>query len=220
MNVEYKSAGVAQLSDLGALGDGWTITGLGSTYELDAVSDRVMPGAYADTIRERPKIPLLWSHDTGEPIGRVEQMTETSQGLWFKAKLSDTRRGRDVKALMSDSALSGVSIGYSVARSSYHTEDGKRVRRLHKINLHELSMVVFPAAGGARASLKSAWHDALVIAEYEARKGGIYPRELERKYNRILRREVGYYQQQIGRELERERMLEEINAAMAELKAL
>jgi len=220
--LQYKAGGVAVLGDGG--GDGWIIQGLGSTYGLDQGFDRVQPGAYRDSLQERPNVPLLWAHNPEELIGKTLFMTETSEGLYFKGQISPTRRGTDAAALMRSGSLSGVSIGYSIARSSYQQENGKRVRLLHAINLHELSLTPFPMNLGARATLsagKSAWARALTIAEYEAIRDtkGLWaiPKRLHAAYNRAIHHDVCYQAQQARRALDVERLVAEIDA---ELRAL
>jgi len=60
----------------------------------------------------------------------------------------DVAKGREAYSLMKQGALSGLSIGYSVIKSSSKSN----VRLLEELKLYEISPVTFPANGEARVS--------------------------------------------------------------------
>jgi phage head maturation protease len=68
----------------------------------------------------------------------IESLYSDENGLKFKAKLSNTTRGKDVAELINDGALSEFSIGYRVEDAIYK-EEGVRV--LTKLYLYEFSVV-------------------------------------------------------------------------------
>jgi len=216
--IEYKSAGFAGLANEGG-GDGWTISGLASTHDVDLQNDVIPFGAYTQSLHERPTVPLLWGHEDKQlPIGRTIAMRETSAGLFFKARLSDTRQGRDVRTLLGDSVLSGISIGYTAPKTSDVTIGGQRVRSLDQIDLYELSVVTWPAQPGARATLDAAKtaraRRAMAIARYEYHKSrGYVPPWVDRQYTQAMKNEW-------LAEIARARQLAEVEAALAELRAM
>lgn len=93
------------------------------------------------------KVPLLWQHKAGEPIGTIERIAEDAHGLRVIGRLSGaTQRGREAAALLAEGALSGLSFGYRVRR-------GKRSgakRELLGLELIEISLVTFPMQPLAR----------------------------------------------------------------------
>ncbi len=127
-----------------------TFQGYASTFgNLDLVGDVIHPGAFTKTLAERGgKVRLLWQHDTTEPIGKPLELREDAKGLYIKAKVSDTSRGRDALALLRDGAIDSMSIGYDVIPSGVDFSkgsDGKTVRNLRELKLYEVSLVSFPA---------------------------------------------------------------------------
>ena len=102
-------------------GEGRTLEGYAATFgNVDLVSDMIHPGAFTKTLTERGnKVRLLWQHKTDEPIGRPIELREDAKGLFIKAIISDTARGRDVLALLKDKAVDSMSIGYEVVQSDH-----------------------------------------------------------------------------------------------------
>ncbi|MFA5053612.1 MAG: HK97 family phage prohead protease [Parcubacteria group bacterium] len=127
---------------------GRTIEGYAATFgNVDLVNDIIHPNAFAKTLVERGgKVKFLWQHDTKAPLGRVLEMNEDNNGLYFKAVISDTQQGRDALALLRDNAIEGMSIGYEPIVSDFSKYDGKTVRNLRELKLHEISLVTFPAS--------------------------------------------------------------------------
>jgi Escherichia/Staphylococcus phage prohead protease len=113
--------------------------GLASVYNvLDAQGDVVDPGAFAGASEE---LPLLWNHNVDEVIGKVV-LSDSPTGLRVHGMLNmGVARAKEVWSLLMQRAVTGLSIGYSVAQSVYR--DG--ARHLREINLHEVSVTPFPA---------------------------------------------------------------------------
>jgi len=129
--------------------EGRTVEGYASVFgNLDLGRDIVEPGAFAKTLVERGnKVRFLWQHDQREPIGRPIEMREDDHGLFIKAIVSDTGRGRDALALLRDGAISGLSIGYdAIPGATEYTKgaDGESVRLLKELRLWEFSLVSMP----------------------------------------------------------------------------
>ena len=81
---------------------------------VDSGGDIIEPGAFTKTIAEgweRVKI-LALHNDCTLPIGKPLELREDSNGLFIKAKISDTAMGRDIKVLLKDGVLNELSIGY------------------------------------------------------------------------------------------------------------
>lgn len=138
---EVKSTGLGEIS------------GYASVFNVvDLQGDMVVPGAFADSIRETGgKVPVLWQHDTKEPIGHTIELREDSTGLFFRAVLAmEVRRAREALALIRAGSIDGVSIGYAVQKERH--ENG--VRKLLKLRLAEISLVTFAANPLARVTGK------------------------------------------------------------------
>ena len=130
---------------------GRTVEGYANVFGVkDSVGDIVHHGAFGKTLVERGgKIKFLWQHELGEPIGRILEMNEDDHGLFMKAIISDTARGRDSLALLRDGAVDSFSIGYdSMKGGTDYSKDpvsGETVRNLREIRLYEVSLVTLPA---------------------------------------------------------------------------
>jgi HK97 family phage prohead protease len=104
-------------------------------------------GAFADA---RPEaVPLLATHAHDElPIGRAITFTDTDTGLEAELRVSETRAGDDVLALVRDGAATGLSVGF-VPIDDVWSADRTKVERA-RARLVEVSIVAFPAYDAAR----------------------------------------------------------------------
>ena len=128
--------------------------GYASVFDVvDNQRDIVLPGAFAQTIRDRaPQIKLLWQHQPEEPIGVIETLFEDARGLYVEGRLLlDVARSREAFALLKAGAVSGLSIGYSPVRYTIDPDSG--VRRLAEVDLYEVSLVTFPANQAANVTV-------------------------------------------------------------------
>lgn len=146
MEREYKSFEF-KLSALDPTGR--TIEGYAAVFgNTDLGGDIIHPGAFAKTLAERGnKVKFLWQHDMHEPLGKVTELREDGAGLYVKATISDTARGRDALALLRDNAIGGMSIGYDAVKGGTdytQTDGGDTIRNLRELKLWELSLVTFP----------------------------------------------------------------------------
>ena len=124
-------------------GDRREISGYASTFlNEDLQADRMLPGAFAKTLSERGgRVPLCWSHDWNEPIGRLVEAREDGKGLYVRALMASTTRARDAVSLVEDEVIDSMSIGYETVKSSYNGQ----VRELSEVKLFEVSLVAIPA---------------------------------------------------------------------------
>lgn len=131
-----------------------TFTGYASIFgEHDYHDDIVVPGAFQKSLsvhkEKNRKIPMLWQHNSREPIGVYPVMVEDEKGLYVEGELNmKVQRAVEAHALMDQGALTGLSIGYTTERSEWDEKTG--IRRLIECNLFEVSPVTFPAGDSAR----------------------------------------------------------------------
>jgi uncharacterized protein len=137
----------AKLSDLGRD----AFEGYASLFGVpDGAGDVVMPGAFAASLRKRParEVRMLYQHFAHEPIGVWETIREDGTGLHVRGRLTlDVVRAREVRALIADGALDGLSIGFRTTRARRDAKTG--LRRLDEIDLWEISIVTFPLLKGS-----------------------------------------------------------------------
>ncbi|MDX0884003.1 HK97 family phage prohead protease [Sinorhizobium medicae] len=129
-----------------------TFEGYGSIFgNVDAYGEKVVPGAFVESLakhrREGTNVLMLWQHDPDNPIGVWEDLAEDAKGLYGKGRLIlEIQKAREVRALMLQKAIGGLSIGYR----EIDTEPDGNVRLLKKLELYEISPVAFPANRRAR----------------------------------------------------------------------
>lgn len=114
---------------------------------VDSYGDVVMPGAFKKTLKEQKHFPLLWSHNIMEPIGIVSGH-EDKRGLAVNGELNlDVQRAREVRSLMKQESINGLSIGYQTLDESRDREIS--ARQIKEAKLWEISPVVFQACPDA-----------------------------------------------------------------------
>lgn len=173
--------------------DDGTIEGYGSVFGVrDNYDDVIAKGAFDATLKEHRAAgtmpAMLWQHDSCEPIGVWESMTEDDKGLSIKGRLAlDTVRGKEAHALLKMGALNGLSIGFMSKQWAYDRETD--VRTLTEIELWEVSLVTFPANEKARVTnVKSA--DELTApkdAEKALRDAGFSKSDATAFVSRVMR---------------------------------
>ena len=154
---------------------------------MDEGGDVVEPGAFAKTLQERgQRVKICWQHDWREPIGKPLELREDAQGLFVKARLSDTQRGRDALTLLRDGVVDELSFGYETIKSEWGKDgDGQRVHLLKELRLYEISPVTVAMNEQARISAVKAaipphttpkadedvaWDAGAVLREVEGRE--------------------------------------------------
>lgn len=139
--------------------DGGIIAGYASTFDPvpDAYGDIVAPGAFAKTLEKWAElnaqgkyIPLLWGHDTNDPmsnIGRVIEAYEDERGLFIRAEFdADNERAQYVRKLAAEGRVYQFSFAYEVKSAGDITlDDGIRANELREVELFEVSVVQIPA---------------------------------------------------------------------------
>ena len=122
----------------------------------DSYGDVIVKGAFSKTISQGGRngngIPMLWSHDSHEPIGSYPMLVEDGNTLKVTGKLAmGVQRAKEVYELIKLNIIKGLSIGWdfirdnegTIDKSTVEIKDGKRY--LKEIELWEISPVVFPA---------------------------------------------------------------------------
>jgi HK97 family phage prohead protease len=108
---------------------------------VDRGGDVVRAGAFAESLRERRGVPLLWQHRPGAVVGVIETLAEDTRGLRVVARVTHPTAAR----LVERGALTGLSFGYRVTAAR-----GSNPRELLALDLAEVSLVAVPMQALAR----------------------------------------------------------------------
>jgi HK97 family phage prohead protease len=106
----------------------------------DSGGDVVRRGAFAEALKRVGEVPLLLQHK-GQPVGRIEHLSEDKRGLRVIARVEDGRVGELVRR-----GMRGLSFGYRVREAS--ADAG--LRELRALDLVEVSLVKRPMQKLAR----------------------------------------------------------------------
>jgi HK97 family phage major capsid protein/HK97 family phage prohead protease len=127
-------------------GDKRTFSGIASTPTTDRMGDIVEPGG---AVFKLP-IPLLWQHDSRQPIGWVTEAKVTAKGIEISGEIADVPEEGDLKNRLATAWQSikaglvrGLSIGFDPIEHSQI--DGTWGYRYTKWEWLELSAVTIPA---------------------------------------------------------------------------
>ena len=132
------------------------IEGYASVFGLvDRGGDVVLPGAFKASLsawkKKKSLPPMLWQHDSWQPIGVWTDLVEDEKGLKAIGQLvMDVPAAAAARALMQAGAVKGLSIGYNT--EDYEVDRQTGVRRLKKVDLWEISLVTFPMLPEAQVS--------------------------------------------------------------------
>ena len=144
---------------------------------LDSYDDRLWPGAFTKTLRERfGKIYHLWQHDFGcPPIANITDLREVSRdelppvvlqeapeaqgGLQVTRVYHETERAQEVLINLKAGVPLQMSFAYDAIKYDYEEKPGakyewERIRNLREVRLYETSDVLW-GANDATVAAKS-----------------------------------------------------------------
>ena len=107
----------------------------------DRGGDVIRPGAFARSLAAKREVPLLWQHERGRVIGRIERLEEDGRGLRVIGQIEDQL----IAAGLAEGG--GLSFGYRV-REGRQGRSG--MRELIELDLVEISLVGVPMQPLAR----------------------------------------------------------------------
>lgn len=121
--------------------------------------EKLAPGAFARTLREKPDVVMLLDHDSGRVLGRISAGTlalrEDRIGLWFNLDVDTTTpEGQTALGTVGRQDIRGCSFGFRV-RAEEWQDGGDRLplRIITDVDLYEITLTAFPAYPTTSASL-------------------------------------------------------------------
>ena len=121
--------------------------------------EQIKPGAFKRSLQARNDIKLLFNHDTGQVLGSTRagtlQLREDERGLLATATFPDTQLGRDTATLIRRGDIGKMSFGFRVPQGGDSWNADGSQRSLNQVNLHEVSIVSFPAYEATTVQMRS-----------------------------------------------------------------
>lgn len=138
--------------EIRAEGDGMTLRGYAAIFNSPSQPlpfiETIQPGAFRDALKSRNDIKLLWNHDTSIVLGSTRagtlRMGEDAKGLWVENDLPNTTAGRDAKISIERGDVNAFSFGFRIPVGGDEWVSADQ-RILKRVNIHEVSIVAFPA---------------------------------------------------------------------------
>jgi HK97 family phage prohead protease len=127
------------------------IEGYASTRDIDRTGEIVEPGAFADSLKDFMKNPVLtYMHDWSNPIGKIIDARIDEVGLFIRAEISET--AQRIWKLIEEGILRALSIGYEVVEEKLV----EGLNHILKLRLYEVAVVSIPANRRALFSVSKA----------------------------------------------------------------
>jgi HK97 family phage major capsid protein/HK97 family phage prohead protease len=170
--MKHRAYSTLEIKSVEGEGNGRTFKGIASTPSPDREGDIVEPKGAEFKL----PIPLLWQHDSRQPIGWVTSATVTDKGIEISGEVADIEEEGELKTRLltawqslKSGLVRGLSIGFRPVESS--RIEGTYSYRYTKWSWLELSAVTIPAnADASITSIKAADTQALAALGH-VRKG-------------------------------------------------
>lgn len=124
--------------------------------------EEIKPGAFDRTLTAGADVRFLGEHDPGRLLARTTndslRLTTNRKGLVVDADIVPTSYARDMALLMGSGVLNEMSFAFTIpdgGDSWSRTKDGKEVRTITDVDLHDVAVVAFPAYAGTEAALRT-----------------------------------------------------------------
>jgi len=146
--------------EIRAVGDGMTLRGYAAVFNSPSQPlpfiETIERGAFADSLKSRNDVKLLWNHDTSVVLGSTRagtlRLTEDERGLLVEADLPSTQAGKDAAISIQRGDVTAFSFGFRIPAGGDEWASASE-RVLKRVNLHEVSVgVAFPAYTGTDGS--------------------------------------------------------------------
>ena len=129
-----------------------SITDIGGFFR-----EKIAPGAFSPALSA--DVRALFDHDSAHVLGRTKagtlRLREDDKGLAVEIDLPDTQVARDLQKSMERGDIDGMSFGFNVTRQEWDETQDPPLRTIREVELHEVSVVTFPAYEDTEVALRS-----------------------------------------------------------------
>jgi hypothetical protein len=153
---------------------GFAVTFGDETVIASEFREKIAPGAFTRTLKERPDVVMLLNHDDGRVLGRASAGTlslrEDRVGLYFALTVDPTTpEGMTALGTVGRQDVRGCSFGFRV-RAEEWNDGGNRLplRTITDLDLYELTLTAFPAYETTSAGLRASSNNTAARRRVEA----------------------------------------------------
>jgi HK97 family phage prohead protease len=144
------------LQDVDIQGDGELpkIVGYAAVFDSESrdlgnFTEVIKPGAFNRALSEKQDVRAFVDHDASKILGRTKagtlELSTDSVGLRVEITPPDTTVGRDTVESVRRGDLDSMSFGFVVRDDNWREVEGRALREIRDLDLHEVSLVSFPA---------------------------------------------------------------------------
>lgn len=139
-----------------------TISGYAAVFNSETdiggyFREKIAPGAFSKAVSA--DVRALFDHDSAHVLGRTKagtlRLREDDHGLAVEIDLPDTSVARDLAASMERGDIDGMSFGFRVTKQQWDEAQDPPLRTIQEVELHEVSVVTFPAYPDTEIALRS-----------------------------------------------------------------
>ena len=125
--------------------------------DLGGFREIIAPGAFDG--HEDMDVRALFNHDPNMVLGRntagTLRLREDAKGLHVEIDPPDTSFAKDLLVSMRRGDIDQMSFGFRTISDKWETKDGEDLRTLEKVELFDVSPVVFPAYEDTDVAVRS-----------------------------------------------------------------
>ena len=145
---------------------------------LGGFREQIRHGAFRSSLSQGRDVRALIDHDSSKIIGRSKSgtltMREDPHGLYVEIDPPDTTVGRDVVESLRRGDLDQMSFAFRCLTDDWSKRDGENIREVRDLELHDVSVVTFPAYPQTSVSVRSVYWPDGVPEEITARVADPY----------------------------------------------
>ncbi len=156
----------------------FTIEGYFALYEsetqlFDGIYEIITKGAFDNTLQN--DIRALWNHDTMFVLGRNKSGTLDlkldDKGLFATVRMPKTQYAQDLYELVQRGDVNQCSFGFNILQEDVEElASGEYRFRINEIDLHEVSVVTFPAYENTSVQARSSQIETIKGRKLDKRK--------------------------------------------------
>lgn len=160
---EIRSAKVAELRvQDGSAGP--VLTGYAAVFgplseDLGGFRERVLSGAFTETLKGTPDVRALVNHDATKILGRTTagtlRLKEDDRGLLATINPANTTAGSDIVESIKRGDVDQMSFAFQTVTDRWHIEDDEEIRELVEVRLFDVSVAAFGAYTATSVSVRS-----------------------------------------------------------------
>lgn len=176
MQLEVRSFGLELRAAEDRVVKGYAAVFNSRSQEMWGFVEEIAPGAFTETLADTTREVFgLWNHNTDIPLAsrgaKTLDLDQDDKGLAFEMRLGDDHWGQFAYSKIKDGTVRKMSFGFRVVSDEWKTEDRKEIRTIRKVDLFEVSPVLFPAYPATSAEARSIltpadiWEQRKKIAE-------------------------------------------------------